>query len=268
VSRAVVWFRRDLRLSNELPSDWQEIIEDGQFFDHMGTAGRPFDPSQPLDSPHNHSLIEPDRHTGVRDIDFDLMEIVNPGGSQHHQRVQALYKDWMSLLKQGIRISGTANSDSHHANEQVAVPRNMVALGNDSIQDFDQPAFLDAIRSGHFYGTTGPMFTASLAGKQMGEMVSGNAATLKINVLSADWIPVEQLLVRVNGEIVAEQKLNGQLELSIDLIFQKDSFVTFELIGPASQAYADVYKDITPYAFSNPFFVDFDADNNWQPPGL
>ena len=89
--------RRNLQLSGEtLPSDFEDIIDNGQFLDHMGSAAHPFNPHKPLDSHPNNTLIEPDPNTGVRDIDFDLLEVVNPG-NDYVERTQAVRLD-LSLI--------------------------------------------------------------------------------------------------------------------------------------------------------------------------
>ena len=122
----------------------------------MGSAAHPFNPHKPLHSHPNNTLIEPDPNTGVRDIDFDLLEVVNPG-NDYVERTQAVRLDWLAFLKQGIRLVATANSDSHRPEEQVAVPRNMVAVTAASVSEFDQDNFLASLKLGNSYGTTGPV---------------------------------------------------------------------------------------------------------------
>ncbi len=262
--------RLTMQLSGDLPSNWEEIAENGNFFEHMGAANHPYNPNKPLHSHPNSFLIEPHEHTGVRDIDIDLFEVINPGGEHHQERIQALRKDWLSLLKQGERIVATANSDSHTANEQVAVPRTMVAMKNDSVIDFDQAEFIRSLKSGNAYGTTGPLLNISLSGAQMGGTFQGQRGQLSLKVDSVSWIPVNQIKVQINGQTVDQYKLNpgDSHTLLVPLSFDKDSFVTVEVSGPATQDYQAVYPDLAPYAYSNPIYVDFDSDGKWQAPGL
>ena len=260
--------RRSLSLSGEIPSDYEDVITNGQYLEHMGVEGYPYNPSLPLEAEHNRSLIEVDPITGLRDIDFDAMEIVNPGGQHHQARLEALRKDWLSFLKQGHRISGTANSDSHHANEQVAVPRNMVSVSGDSIASFKQSELIGAIKAGNFYGTSGPMMELSLGGVSMGETFKGNNARLNIKLASADWIPMENLTVLFNGKVLNTIEIGQQREFNIEIEADQDAFIIVEVNGPASEGYAAVYPGITPYAFSNPIYIDFDSDGQWQAPGL
>jgi hypothetical protein len=260
-----------MALSGEsLPKDWKKIIDNGQFLDHMGSAGHPYNPHKPLHTHPNNTLIEAHEHTGVRDIDFDLMEVINPGGIFNTERIQAQRLDWLSFVKQGEKIVATANSDSHHANEQVALPRTMVAMENDSVVDFQQTEFLKSLKSGNAYGTTGPMLNLNLSGAEMGQTFTGQRGQLAVNIKSAEWIPVTLLKVQINGETVDEYAINAgsNHDFLIPLSFDKDSFVTIEVEGPASEDYQRVYPDLSPYAFSNPIFVDYDSDGIWQAPGL
>jgi len=258
--------RLNLNLSGELPHNWEDHINNGQFFDHMGSAAHPYDPSKPLHSHPNNILIEAHEETGVRDIDFDLIEIINPGGIHHEDRIKAHRKDWLSLLKQGEKLVGTANSDSHRASKQVAVPRTMVALSDDRISHFRQREFLAELKSGNAYGTTGPMINISLSGAQMGQTFAGARGQLSLSVESADWIAVDTIKIQINGETVDQYQLKPQSRadrtsrhnLLIPLSFNKDSFVTVEISGPIGEDYAHIYPELAPYAFSNPIYVDYD----------
>ncbi len=264
--------RQNLALSGKLPSNYEELIDYGAYLDHMGEAGHPYNPEQSIHTHPNNYLVEPDQATGVRNIDFDAMEIINPGGPFHQDRIDALRKDWLSFIRQGFRITGTANSDSHHSGQQVGLPRTMVAMADDSVTEFNQDEFIQAIAQGNVYGTTGPMLEVELTDKVssavMGQTFSGDRAQLNVSVFSADWIDVESIKVQINGETVIELDVADKSYFSFDLEFTEDSFITVEVSGPASEEYQIIYPEITPYAFSNPIYVDYDGNENWQAPGL
>lgn len=263
--------RGDLRLSGrKRPSDWEDIIDDGHYLDHMGSAGQPYNPHSELHTHPNNTLTERHPETGLRDLDFDLIEVVNPSDKNNDERTAAVRLDWLSFIKQGEKIVGTANSDSHNALEQVAVPRTMVAMSNDKIADFNQEEFITNLRAGRAYGTTGPMLEISLSDTQMGETYAGVRGTLLTEINKAPWVPLERLEIQINGKTVATHPLSDQDKqvLRIPLEFKKDSFVTVEVFGPSSRDYSAIYPRISPYAFSNPIYVDFDQNGKWQAPGL
>ncbi len=263
--------RNDYTLSGELPSDYAEHINNGEFLDHMGVAAHPYQPDLPITTSPNNVLIEADPITGVRDIDFDLLEVINPGHERYQDRLDAVRKDWLSFLKQGFKIVGVANSDSHGYHEQVGLPRTMVAMQDDAISGFALDEFLAALKQGNAYGSNGPLLEVSLNGQPMGATITATKAELQVTVRTADWVAVADLLIQVNGATVATIALDPNLReqrVSHELNFEKDSFVTIEVKGPVTPDYRKVYDDISPYAFSNPIYVDADADGEWQAPGL
>ena len=238
------------------------------FFDHMGVAAHPYNPHTPLNEGPNASLIEAHPVTGQRDIDFDILEIMNGTQGYRPQRVDAVRQDWLSLVAQGEKIAATANSDSHNKWQIVAMPRNMVRLGRDGIADFSLRRFTNAVKTGAFYGTTGPFIDLRLDQAQIGETHSGQDATLSGRIYSADWARAETLRVQVNGVTIEELPLPKGGVFSLPMDFSKDSFVTIEAIGEAGDTYQAVYPGFFPYAYSNPIYVDADGDGAWTPPGL
>ena len=261
--------RSDFDLATkELPDDFLEQIEDEQFFDHMGVAAHPYNPHMPLNSEPNNSLIERDSVTGLRDIDVDVIEVMN--GSQDHkpERVAASRQDWLSLVAQGIKLSASANSDSHNKWQQVALPRNMVRVKDDSLKAFDIGLFKSAIRNGEFYGTTGPFMELSLDTTRIGGTYSGSEGTLTGRIFSADWARAERLTVQVNGQDVDHLELDESGRFSVPLTFTTDSFVTIEAVGDPTEIYRAIYPGFFPYAYSNPIYVDADSNGSWTPPGL
>ena len=252
----------------ELPDDFAERIGDEMFFDHMGVAGHPYNPHRPITSAPNNSLIDPDPVTGTRDIDFDVMEILNGTQDYKPDRVAATRQDWLSLVSQGIKLSASANSDSHNKWQQVALPRNMVRVGRDTIADFSMRRFTDAVRAGAFYGTTGPFMELTLGSAKIGETHKGRKAILRGRIFSADWARADTLRVQLNGKTKQTLRLapDGRFELPLD--FAADSYVTIEAEGEAQEIYRAIYPGFFPYVYSNPIYVDANGDGEWTPPGL
>ncbi len=257
--------RRDDRFAPGSPT-WEEDWSGDRaaYFDHMG-IGRSFNAGQPLGSEGNRRLIDPDPVTGRRDIDFDAMEVMN--GISRESEI-ALRRDWLSLVSQGEKVVATANSDSHNASQQVGLPRNMIAVEEDTIDAFDEAAFVSAVQRGRVYGTTGPMLEVTLDDKGLGEMVAGASAELTVRVSSAPWIDASTLTISVNGKALRSFPVaNGEV-VAFKLGFEKDSYVTVEVSGDPGEDYAVVYPEFKPYAFTNPIYVDANSDGVWTAPGL
>jgi hypothetical protein len=71
------------------------------------------------------------------------------------------------------------------------------------------------------------------------------------------------LRVFVNGSLEAEQEIERGVAVEVPLRFAQDSFVTVEVEGVPDASYEAVLPGFTPFAFSNPIFVDADGDGRW-----
>lgn len=149
-------------------------IENQAYFSHLSTAGESYNPYLPLTSAPNNILLEKDPNTGLSDLNFDAIEMFNSANSKNKEGnlevYNAIRQDWFSLLRQGVKMTATANSDSHsnHANDIVLAARNMVYLGSEKTGSYSSEAFVDAIRKGASYGTTGPLLDVSIDNKHAG----------------------------------------------------------------------------------------------------
>ncbi len=140
-----------------------------------------------------------------RNIDWDVEEVMTGASRADWLRYRAL---WFSLLNQGFKRVGTANSDSHSLSiEQVGYPRNLVWGGHDQ-GTFDVDSFDADVRAGHLEGTNGPVLDVTIDDgatsyrPDMAPITVSHSATLKISVAAAPWIPVTEARVFVNGVLV------------------------------------------------------------------
>ena len=229
-------------------------------FSHLSVVGEAYQPARPLTASPNAVLLEADPATGLRDLDFDAMELLN-GPSL--DRYRALREDWFSLLRQGVVRTGTANSDSHRLADIAAAPRNYVRVENDEPARFDEAELVRAVRAGRVYGTTGPILDVTLGDATLGDLVRGSVGTLHVRAAAAPWVPLSRLRVFVNGSLETEQEIERGIAVEVPLRFARDSFVTVEVEGVPDAIYEAVLPGFTPFAFSNPIFVDADGDGRW-----
>jgi hypothetical protein len=148
------------------------------------------------------------------------------------------------------------------------VPRNYVALENDDVASFDERAFLDALRAGRSFGTSGPLVFARLGDAGPGELFEGSAGELSVEVRAAPWVPVHEVRVYVDAVLEARRPIGAGERVTFPLGFAQDGFVFVEVTGDASGVYADVLPGTRPFAFTNAIRVDANRDGTWQPPGL
>jgi len=235
------------------------------YFSHLSVAGESFDPTIALEAAPHRVMIEPDRDTGLRDLDFDAVELMNGPSMIRYYRTRA---DWFSLLLQGEFRAATANSDSHRLGQLLGLPRNYVRLADDTPRSFDETSFIRAVREGKLYGTTGPLLEVSLGDAGLGERFRGRSGTLRVEVKAADWVPVSTLRVYVNAALDRELPVRAGETREVGLEFEADSFVTVEVEGEGNATFEAVNPGFPSFAFTNPIFVDADGDGHWTAPGL
>jgi hypothetical protein len=263
-----------------------EVVDQGAFFSHLGTMGEGYDPTRPVDSPPNDRLLEPSSDGSTRALDFDAMEVMNGRSFAQYRWLRA---DWHSLLRQGFLRAGTANSDTHGPDQPAGYPRNYVTLDPDP-SDWDEDRWNAAIREGRTFGTSGPLITVfSANGARMGDLAAapGGGVVVELAVAAAPWVPVEEVRLLANGEVVrrygdAELAANGVVRLrrSEELPLVEDAFITLEAgvpldVDPQSWAAerggayaAAIAPGFLPTAFANPIFIDVDGNGRFDAPGL
>jgi hypothetical protein len=252
------------------PRSKSGAVSDLNFFTHLSGAGAPYQPDTPLRDAPNHALLERDAGSGLRDLDFDVLELMNGDSMLQYRATRA---DWYSLLLQGEYRPAVANSDSHVLAELVALPRTYVRVPSAASNRFDERRFVEALRAGHAYGSTGPLLELRLrapsgAAAGIGELFSGRRGTLELVARAADWVPISRVRVLVDGAVVHWGALRADERLELPLEFAADAFVTVEVSGDPGPVYAVVAPGFEPFAFSNPIFVDADRDGRWTAAGL
>ena len=245
------------------PRSADPLDADSAFFDHL-SLDKSFEPGLPLSHSRNRSLLESDPATGYRDIDFDLMEVLNGADMATYA---ASRRDWFSLLKQGLKIKGAGNSDSHKLESVVAVPRNYIGIPNAGapVSDGD---FARAIRQGRMYFSTGPLMEVQLGEAGLGDTVSGSEHTLTVMPRAASWVGLDTLRIYLNGRLWKEQNIAANTLYSDSIHISRDSVLNVELSGPITALYREVLPGFEPLAMSNPIYIDADGDGHWQPPGV
>jgi hypothetical protein len=146
-------------------------------------------------------------------------------------------------------------------------------MKNDRVDAFDRDAFIEAIRAGKLYGTTGPILEVALTDghgqrAEIGDRFKGSHGELELTVRAAPWVPISKARIYVNAERVENLDISADQPISISLTFDRDAFVTVEVEGPADARYLEIAPDFKPFAFTNPIFVDADGDGEWTAPGL
>jgi hypothetical protein len=251
-------------------------IERGSYLSHLGVAGEPYRPELPLDAEPNRWLLAVAADGRTRALDFDLFEVMNGRDFDQYLRTREV---WYSLLRQGLRRTGTGNSDTHGPDEVAAYPRNYVAVGRGaSAEDFDA-----ALVAGRSFFTTGPLllrFAANGAG--MGETAAapGGRVRVELALAAAPWVPVDEVRLLLDGRVLrrfatdppgaAREGVRFRRELELRLA--RDAFLTLEAGAPLDAdpeawgrerggLYARaVAPGFVPQLVANPIWIDVDGD--------
>jgi hypothetical protein len=187
------------------PYEGADLGRDQGYFTAIGYDPRKKIPKVPNDTPEGQ-LVRASSPNGLRNIDFDVQEVMNGARVERNLRHRI---GWFSFLNQGILRAGTANSDSHTlATDELGYPRNLV-LGGHRLKGFDRERFNGSVRRGEMIGTNGPVLDVCLEGIE-GDCKGpsllprrpGASSRLRVRVLAAPFIPVEEVRVIVNGKSV------------------------------------------------------------------
>ncbi|HEV7509228.1 MAG TPA: hypothetical protein VGS07_30410 [Thermoanaerobaculia bacterium] len=254
-----------------------------------------------LPSLYNKTTVGPDG-TDTTGLSFDAMEILNGTSLSQYLQVR---QDWFSLLDQGISPAGMANSDSHRpVLENSGYGRTYIASKTQSPEEVDENELVRSLRARRAFGTTGPILRFDIVSDADGDrkkddhffdgmgktvVATHPTVTLKIRVEAAPWIPVEEVRIFRNGQLIltkpiASHRILGgpvlRFEGRIDLTgIDADSYFMVEAgvrIDPTTgnplspqllTVVQSVEPTVVPLAFSNPIFVDRDG-NGYTPPGL
>lgn len=251
------------------PRDVNAPDADLAYFDHL-SRGEKFNPGLALGNVQNRSLLEPDPASGLRDLDFDVLELANGRDLALYQQVRA---DWLSLILQGEYRPAVASSDSHHAYDPVAMPRSFVAYEGPRQHPVDIAKVLDGVRQGRVFGSSGPIPRVVLRNDQgqqagIGETASGSSFYLVLSADAAPWVDVSQAWVYLNGVVLKGGPIRKGQEWDLPIEVEQDSFITVEIYGEPGAAYSAVAPGYTPMAYTNPIWIDADGDGRWQPPGI
>lgn len=245
---------------------------------------------------------------GFRNIDFDAMEIGNGTSAGGYVQVR---NDWFSLLNQ-FRAStpsgpvpfivGTGVSDSHRLSVEAAGYFRSYVLGaGETPQTLDAEAFDASVTQGRVMATTGPFIEfqirdgATVAGLGETLVPTGSSVILDIRVQASNWIPVHEIRVVSNGQVVQSfdatttpaigpppkkpwaagkrrrVRFEAEVPLTLDATDQWILVEAGERLDPLPVAAGTFPDTIVPglesLAFTNPIFIDR-AGDGFDPPGL
>ncbi len=204
---------------------------------------------------------------------FDAIEVWN-GGTIGHGDNMLTFVDWFSFLDQGYTYTMLGGSDSHREGSMLGNPRDMFAMPTDDPGDADVQDMVDSVLASRSLSCNGPFVEFSIGDQTIGGFVTGVDGTVDLDIViqAPSWIDVNFVRVYSNGgEIIAEQAVTGvgvvRFDDAIPVTSTEDRY--FVVAAGHSTATLAPYLSGEPvFTVTNPIWVDFDGNGEFDAPGL
>lgn len=200
--------------------------------------------------------------------DFDAIEVCN-GGCGNGDR-DAL-RDWFDFLSRGYRVCGSSGSDTHRP-WGIGSPRNFFPTPHGPA-DLDPAELATAYHRQQVVVSTGPFVRFSVGGRGLGEtLTEAGPLTADVEVQAPSWLSFQDLRILRNGEPVFTLpaadwgSAEGAVRFrdAVDLpASPADAWYVLEVRGTGSNW---PVKGDTPYAVTNPVYVDVDGNGAFDAP--
>ena len=232
----------------------------------------------PADLSHPYFSRVSEHGTGTTNNVFTLIELLENVKYADYLKNRA---DWFNILNKGYKKLAFGASDWEGATPYfTGNPRTYVYYEHGD-NDFNEDDFLAQFASGHSFVSTGPFLDVKVNSSIPGDTVSvsSNNVDVSINIQAPDWIPVDEVRIIVNGEVVYKESVPqtdnvNRYSKTVNVALpSEDSFLVVECgatleniaagIFPQG-VFAKVYPGVQPLAFTNPIFVDRDGDGKWH----
>ena len=170
-------------------------------------------------------------------------------------------KVWYGFLNCGFKLPATAGTDKMANSQVTGIPRTYVHVRG----SFSYESWLEGIRAGRTFVTTGPLLRFKAAGKNLGETITASRGEeIEFEVSVQSWIPVDQIEIVQGGEVAAAWDNKAE---SRELILR--GRVT---VGSSSWIAARARGRQLPYqmgiplmAHTSPIYLDVEAEPRTSP---
>lgn len=226
---------------------------------------------------------------------FDGLELLRAEGfdpaapNAWFTEFKTVRRDWFALLNQqrptaftkGLGLSAARYS----LDTPVGLARTYLKIGGATLSQSSLGEVLNALKSGAAVASTGPLLDVTLAGVGPGGLATASGtASLSVHLYATDWMPVDEVRIVVNGQVV--QTLDPATFASGSDWRQRSATVPVQLPGKdcwivveagvplattgvyrAGTPWNQIQKGIYPIAVTNPIFVDV-TGGGYTPPGI
>jgi hypothetical protein len=202
---------------------------------------------------------------GLWSDNFDAIEIFNGGCSNGNE--EALF-DWFDFLNRGYGFSVSAGSDSHGTD--IGNPTVYLKTEHDP-KNFNPDELTANFKLQKVFVSCGAFVRFSIDGHDSGELVTYNGKlSIHVKIEAASYMKLTEFNIISNGKIIfslGSKDWNSndsivRFDDTIELEAFSDGWYVLEVRGSGNSF--PVSGD-TPYAITNPVYVDFDGSGKFDP---
>ena len=184
----------------------------------------------------------------------DSIDLMTMGDAFHEMYGQpAPAEIWYRFLNLGFRIPITAGTDKMMNTQVLGSVRTYVRVDG----SLTYQGWIDGIRAGRTFTTTGPMMKFSVDGAAIGDTISASPGQIvSVHVEVSSRIPMERIEIILAGEIVAtKENPSGARDLSFTVEVLVDGS-TWIAARTSSSEHLPFNQDIPIFAHTSPIYID------------
>lgn len=183
---------------------------------------------------------------------------------------------WLTVLNQGLHITGTANTDTHTCFHGNGRQRNYIRCSTDDPAQIDPLEIVHQVRAGRVVMSTGPFMEVTVNGAGPGATVfaPGGCVRLWVKVQCPNWMDINRVQVLLNGRPAPDLNFTRRsharyfhrgvvkFDREFPVRLERDAHVVVVAVGEGlslSPVIGGRGGGGEPLAVSNPVWVDVDG---------
>ena len=160
---------------------------------------------------------------------------------------------WYRFLNLGFRVPATAGTDKMTNTQVLGSVRTYVKIDG----PLSYQGWIDGIRAGRTFTTTGPMMKLSVDGAAIGDTITtSQGQTVSVHVEVSSRIPMERIEIIRGGEIVAtKENPTGARKVSftVDVLIDGSTWIAART---SSSEHLPFNQNIPVFAHTSPIYID------------
>ena len=242
---------------------WQEVRQTPELFavirDQVGEGfiqlNHPFDSGMLSAAGYHNGVVQDADYWSA---DFDAMEVINDGN--HDESFEA----YLDMTARDLDPIPTGVSDSHGYHGGVG--ESVTFLHTDG-QAMSDDVLVEAMGARAVVVSTGPYLEITADGQWAPGRTFTGSVELEVAVWTSSWIPVDRLVLYVDGQRGEEIPVTGEApeRLRTTITLEPESDAVVVIVAESDGASHTVYTTSQPWAMAAAIRVDVDGDG-WDSP--